>query len=149
MIFSNFFCIWKCFHNKCFSRKNNTNVSKQKPVVSGIVPIDTTTPAPGVPIPNWDEDPPYSLFPNAFSPNGNNKNDVFRLVYNPNTLIEDYSLRIFDRWGELVFLTNDVAKGWDGTYKGQPCEIGAYFYLATFKANYMQQMLKGDVTLIR
>lgn len=99
--------------------------------------------------PNVYYDSARFAFPNAFTPNTDGKNDVFKLVFSGNTLIEDYTLRILNRWGELVFLTTAPAKGWDGTYKDQPCEIGAYFYLATFKANGKERILKGDVTLVR
>ena len=53
--------------------------------------------------------------PNAFTPNGNSRNDLFQPVYDCD--FSDYKLKIFNRWGQLVFETDDSTIGWDGTYK--------------------------------
>ncbi len=62
-------------------------------------------------------------FPNAFSPNGDGTNDVL-LPFNWG--LQSYLLRIYNRWGELIFESNDPLMGWDGTYKGEPQEVGMY-----------------------
>ena len=64
-------------------------------------------------------------FPNAFTPNGDGMNDVF--VYT-STLIEQLTLQIYNRWGELVFQTNQLDVGWDGTYQGSVAPQGTYLY---------------------
>jgi hypothetical protein len=86
------------------------------------------------------------IIPNAFSPNGDTKNDIFKL------LCEDIILKsfsVYDRWGERIFITNDIAGGWDGTYKGSLCEIGTYFYLVEYEEGGQDKILTGDVSLLR
>jgi gliding motility-associated-like protein len=86
--------------------------------------------------------------PNAFSPNGDGKNDKFQLVgTNFQTLME---FRVFNRWGQEVFSTTDINGGWDGTWKGQPQDMGVYNYL--IRVGYPDgytETYKGDVTLVR
>lgn len=74
-------------------------------------------------------DEPYLYIPNAFSPNGDNLNETFNLVAQP-VLIEDYYLAVYNRWGELVFDTNDLNVSWDGTFNGTLVNPDVYgFYL--------------------
>ena len=92
-------------------------------------------------------DEPYIFIPNAFSPNKDNNNDV---LYVRGKLLTDIHLAIFDRWGEKVFETNDIKKGWDGTFKGKPCEPGIYvYYLEATCLGQINYFKKGNVTLIR
>src|SRR5439155_16985702 len=51
--------------------------------------------------------------PNAFTPDGDGKNDIFRIPAGTTILLENFS--IYNRWGQLVFHTNDATKGWNGT----------------------------------
>ena len=67
--------------------------------------------------------------PNAFSPNGDNKNDIFRLT--GEALLFD-QLQVYNRWGELVF-EGDPLIGWDGTYKGAEVPTGYYVYTVAYK----------------
>ena len=60
--------------------------------------------------------------PNAFSPNGDGRNDRLRPFSDCEML--DVDFRIFDRWGQAVFATDDPARGWEGTSKGQPAALG-------------------------
>jgi gliding motility-associated-like protein len=85
--------------------------------------------------------------PNAFTPNGDGVNDVYQVFPIGAKYI---SLRIFNRWGERVFESLDVAKGWDGKYKGTLQPPGVYVYLVdvTFNDGYTAHD-KGSVTLIR
>lgn len=90
--------------------------------------------------------------PSIFTPNGDGKNDVFRILGVYFQAIE--SFRIYNRFGEVVFDTKDINKGWDGTFKGKLADVGVYHYLirlnlpnGTPKAT--KKMLKGDVTLMR
>lgn len=85
--------------------------------------------------------------PNAFTPNGDGVNDflMIRTVYP----LEEVVFRIYNRWGEKVFETNDSSIGWDGYYKGNLSESGAYsFYLKT-KCKDLLIERKGNITLMR
>jgi gliding motility-associated-like protein len=91
---------------------------------------------------------PSLYMPNAFSPNGDGLNDFLKPLSVGYSEIRFF--RVFNRWGQMVFETNDMNNGWDGTYKGQLCEIGAYFWVLDVKNRYGQiEMIKGDATLIR
>ncbi len=85
--------------------------------------------------------------PSGFSPNGDGVNDLVRVLgYG----IETMTFKIYNRWGELVFQTNDRYEGWDGTYKGEPQEMDAYGYLldVTF-FDGSKKFKKGNITLLR
>ena len=88
--------------------------------------------------------------PNAFTPNGNKTNNIFTPVC---VCAVEYHLYIFDRWGELIYETQDLSKGWDGTYQGFECQEGTYVYRLEYKLyNYLelQKHTKfGMVNLIR
>ena len=86
--------------------------------------------------------------PNAFTPNGDNKNDIFRIrTYG---LSEVRAFRVFNRWGEMVFESFDASEGWDGTWNGESCSPGVFvYYLEGACANGQEIMKKGNVTLIR
>lgn len=90
----------------------------------------------------------HFFFPSAFSPNGDGRNDIARLVGDA-TAVTSYRLHIINRWGEVVFHTKDATKGWDGTYKGQKAEVGTYFYIIKYTYDGVEEMMKGDITLIR
>ena len=68
--------------------------------------------------------------PNAISTNGDGLNDVF---YFRSISVEKFELMIFNRWGELLFTSNDISKGWDGTFKGQPVQIDTYVWKVRYK----------------
>ena len=88
------------------------------------------------------------VFPNAFTPNGDGLNDVFRLRY-PG-LVYGYQLQIFNRWGQLLFHSSDPFGGWDGTLSGTPQPTGTYIWMARFTdSNGNVQTLRGSLVLIR
>lgn len=68
------------------------------------------------------------LAPNAFTPNGDGVNDYFHMSFSQNCQALKYSLKIFDRWGRLVFEAEDVTDKWDGTYDGQQLKEGVYLW---------------------
>lgn len=68
----------------------------------------------------------YIRVPNAFSPNGDGKNDEFRVEYRS---LREFDCKIYNRWGKLVYHWTDPAKGWDGTINGLPAAEGAYYYV--------------------
>jgi gliding motility-associated-like protein len=90
---------------------------------------------------------PYVFIPNAFSPNGDNENDV---LYVRGIWIEKMIFRIFDRWGELVFESTDVAYGWDGSFRGKMLDPDVYdFYLDVTCIGGLKSITKGNVTLMK
>lgn len=70
--------------------------------------------------------PAYYL-PNAFTPNGDGMNDVFRAI--PPGIVSTEYFRVFNRFGQMIFETNQYMKGWDGTYLGKPQPNGAYVWV--------------------
>ena len=68
----------------------------------------------------------YDL-PNAFTPNGDGKNDLFKIIVNNPTRVTLISLQIYNRNGILMFSTNKISEGWDGRYKGVMQDMGIYF----------------------
>lgn len=97
-------------------------------------------------------------FPNAFTPSNSGPsggvydpqsfdNDIFFPVYSG---VQDYHLQVFDRWGELVFESFDVKRGWDGWYRGNPAKQDVYAWKAYARFSSGEETrLKGDVTLLR
>ena len=86
--------------------------------------------------------------PQAFTPNGDGNNDVFR-TYTA-CVIKYYELRIFNRWGEKIFETNDALREWDGFYRGAPQPANVYVYTVTLvDEDDKTTAIKGSLTLIR
>jgi gliding motility-associated-like protein len=91
--------------------------------------------------------------PNTFSPNGDGRNEMF---YPKGTgLFRIKSMRIFNRWGEIVFeknefTANDASAGWNGTFKGRPASPDTYIYtMEILCENNTIVPVKGNVTLLR
>ncbi len=115
----------------------DTNVQ----VVAVFKPVIDTLPEP-------DPEPSAEyLIPTAFSPNGDLNNDVYLVLGKD---IEKLELRIYDRWGQEVFYSNDKMIGWDGTFKGQALNTGVYaFYVKLVMTNRQTVTKKGTITLMR
>ncbi len=94
------------------------------------------------------------FIPNAFSPNEDGANDHF-IIHGPTDFAKIKLLRIYDRWGELVFENQDFklnkfASGWDGTFKGEPMNPGNYtYYLEVDYADGRDELITGSILLIR
>ncbi|KXK42897.1 MAG: PKD domain-containing protein [Bacteroidetes bacterium OLB11] len=87
------------------------------------------------------------FIPNAFSPNGDGQNDVFRIKAKN---IDFLYLYIYNRFGQLLFQSDDINTGWNGDYKGIPCEIGTYFYLLLYNdIDGKSKKESGDLELLR
>ncbi len=86
--------------------------------------------------------------PNAFTPNGDDINEVFRFE---GVGIKSYNAMIYNRWGEMLFAWNESsAEGWDGTYKGVPVDQGVYVYKIIVRDFYNREHpYEGHVTLLR
>lgn len=87
--------------------------------------------------------------PNAFTPDGNGVNDYFMALGTGS--VSEYYLQVYNRWGEVVFKTDDKSKGWDGKSKGMDAPTGAYVYIVGYKetGDAKFKTIKGTVLLIR
>ncbi|AEI50682.1 PKD domain-containing protein [Runella slithyformis] len=86
--------------------------------------------------------------PDAFSPNNDNINDLFLPL--TSCPLEKYELLIFNRWGELIFKSNNPENAWNGDYKGVECPVGIYTYLLMYKyPNKPNEIKRGDVAIIK
>jgi gliding motility-associated-like protein len=105
----------------------------------------------------WNENTPLSItiseskleMPNAFSPNGDDYNEIYKAKSGYQSLVEFHAY-IFNRWGQKLFEWTDPADGWDGTYKGRKMPTGVYYCLVKAKgADGKLYNIKRDVNLIR
>ncbi|MBK7181821.1 MAG: gliding motility-associated C-terminal domain-containing protein [Bacteroidetes bacterium] len=99
-----------------------------------------------------DNCPIYEL-PNVFTPNGDNINDLF--IPLPYKFVKDIDIKIYDRWGLLMFETTDPGIFWNGTSKDTklPCSDGVYYYVCTVNEIRLEgivpRTLKGFIQLIK
>lgn len=88
-------------------------------------------------------------FPNAFSPNDDGINDVYKAKEGFQSLVEFHAY-IFNRWGQKIYEWTDPAGGWDGTFNGKPVKQGVYFVLVEAKgADGRKYKIRKDVNLLR
>lgn len=91
-------------------------------------------------------DEPLVFVPNTFTPNGDSKNDI---LYVRSSILKEFTFRIYNRWGELIFESDRSDKGWDGNYKGKACEQGVYdYYLTGTCINDEKIIKKGNISLV-
>ncbi len=93
--------------------------------------------------------PPEIYVPSAFTPGVSGENQAFE-IFGKN--IDNFQLTIFNRWGEIIYYTQDRLKFWDGIYKGKPMPMGVYPWIIVYKGNAEDaesKMEKGSVTLLR
>ena len=87
--------------------------------------------------------------PNAFSPNGDGINDIYRAKNNYQSIVE-FDAYIFNRWGQKIYEWHDPAGGWDGKFNGKDVKQGIYFVLVKAKgADGRKYNIKKDVNLLR
>ncbi len=86
--------------------------------------------------------------PNAFSPNDDGINDVFT-VYFAEGQHPPYSLKVWDRWGALIYNCSGDNCQWDGTFKGQLMQAGTYLFELRFALNGSEEIRVGEVVLVR
>ena len=88
------------------------------------------------------------FIPTAFTPNNDGKNDVIKPILFGN--VKQYRFFIYNRWGQLVFQTTDLSKGWNGTYKGLNQDGNVYVWMCTYQfENEPKQNKKGSFLIIR
>jgi gliding motility-associated-like protein len=87
--------------------------------------------------------------PNGFTPNNDGLNDGWKPII---SYVKDYTLRIYDRWGLVIFMTDDVYEEWNGKYGNDGVDVkeDVYVYLITY-TNYQnkEKELRGHVTVVR
>jgi gliding motility-associated-like protein len=87
---------------------------------------------------------------NAFSPNGDGRNDVFRISSLLPTAVRNFTLAIYNRWGEKIFESYSPAIYWDGTYLGKPASVGNYVYMLRFDCEEGRKIFhKGNIVLLK
>ncbi len=95
------------------------------------------------------------FIPNAFSPNNDGINDVYKVFGSAGQsgstdLYSKFKLVIINRWGETVFESNNLDAEWDGSYKGEPCPIGTYVFHVQFQdKSGLFQYYQGNITLLK
>lgn len=87
--------------------------------------------------------------PGVITPNGDGTNEVFRVFYTNGASVEDFTLSVFNRWGQKVFTSSDINEGWDGTKNGTPQNMDTYLYIAKFRINGEEEEVEGQFSLIR
>jgi gliding motility-associated-like protein len=89
--------------------------------------------------------------PNTFTPDDDEFNQWFQPVFTSGYDPYSFNLLIFNRWGEIIFESNDSTIGWDGTYHGEIVKEGVYTWKITFKtsANDEHKEVLGSVNLLR
>lgn len=85
--------------------------------------------------------------PEVITPNGDGVNDIFRVFYGGQ--ITDFTLTVFNRWGQKVFQSTDVDEAWDGTKNGTPQNSDMYLYVTKFRINGSDVEEEGKFSLIR
>lgn len=97
-----------------------------------------------------ENDTVLTFIPNSFTPDGNEYNQDFKPVFNESIDLTEYSMKIFNRWGEVIFESKDPNIGWDGSYKSMQSPVGLYNYVVRFKDKYTLKdyQVEGYVNLI-
>jgi|GEM_PF-1764577 len=92
--------------------------------------------------------PQYVYLPNAFTPNGDGKNDIFRPIFAGAAI--SFRFAVYDRWGRAVFVTTTPGAGWDGTTGGSQQPAGTYVWECVYQLyQEPERMQRGTVILIR
>ncbi|MBK6482766.1 MAG: gliding motility-associated C-terminal domain-containing protein [Chitinophagaceae bacterium] len=85
--------------------------------------------------------------PTAFTPNNDGINDVYKIITDGTN---EFDLKIFNRWGQLVYISSDPDGYWDGNFEGLPEEMGAFIYSLSIRfSNGISRVMNGNITLIR
>jgi gliding motility-associated-like protein len=89
--------------------------------------------------------------PNTFTPDGDEYNNTFKPIFYSGFDPQEFTLTIFNRWGEILFESKNVEIGWDGTYNGEYCQNGSYVWTIRFKdsRNDKKHTLNGHVNILK
>jgi gliding motility-associated-like protein len=93
---------------------------------------------------------PLVWVPNAFSPNNDGKNDLFKAR---GQNITNFRMHVYNKWGELIFTSNSLDAGWNGMHNGTNCPVGSYVYLIHYESVAIEppvvDNMKGIVLLLK
>ncbi len=97
------------------------------------------------------EDELIFYVPNTFTPDGDEFNNVFFPVFTSGFDPFNYTLTVYNRWGETLFESNDTKVGWDGTYNGELCKSGIYTWTIRFKSSKSDKKIteRGHIQLLK
>ena len=89
--------------------------------------------------------------PNTFTPDGDDYNQTFRPIFESGYDPYDFTMLIFNRWGELIWESHDDSVGWDGTYGGRVLQGGVYTWKIEFKTSMSDERksINGHVNLMK
>lgn len=97
-----------------------------------------------------DKCEPRFFIPDAFTPDGEGHNEILEIF---GAYYTKFSMRIYNRWGEVIYATTDIEGRWDGTYKGLKVQPGSYPYVLSYEALYYPErapvVKRGSVMIIR
>jgi gliding motility-associated-like protein len=144
----NYSYLWSPAH--FFNNINKPSAWGKVEQTRSIVTLTVTDPFGCVSTENRELDPSTCCtvsFPTAFTPNGDGKNDVFRPIFTG--FHRFHAFRIANRWGQVIFQSNDSRPEWDGTYNGVPQDMDAYFYYIKYDCGGRTIEESGTVTLVR
>ena len=92
--------------------------------------------------------PQYVYLPNAFTPNNDGHNDIFKPVFAG--AVSEFRFAVYDRWGRLMFQSSNPSAGWDGTIGGREQPAGVYVWECVYRLyDQPERMQRGTVVLIR
>ncbi len=95
----------------------------------------------------------YIYIPNAFSPNGDGTNEIFKAYPAEGVILLSYELHLYDRWGNTLYSTTDIDEGWDGVFLNEAMNPGVYVWWLRAKVlscrNEIDLFEKGDVTIMK
>ncbi|TLU90018.1 PKD domain-containing protein [Dyadobacter sediminis] len=93
---------------------------------------------------------PRFFIPDAFTPDGEGHNEILEIF---GAYYTNFSIRIYNRWGEVIYATNNIEDRWDGTYKGVKVQPGSYPYVLSYESQYYPErapyVKRGSVMIIR
>ena len=89
---------------------------------------------------------PKVYVPDAFTPNNDGINDVFKVVTGN---VSQFEMSIYNRWGQIIYHSTSSEEGWNGTYQGKTCPVDVYMVLVKYSGNSHNLTYTGSVTLLR
>lgn len=130
-----------CFNPFSKPTQNVIYTITAQSLINGVTCFDDTT------VRIYVEHLPH--FPNAFTPNNDGLNEVFKLVGVNLENLSDFDFKVFNRYGEIIFKTNNPLDGWNGKYQDAEVQNGVYGYVIYYKSLKASFMKSGNVTLLR